>query len=116
MSKASEFDPQRLARSVTELLVLGMLRRGAMHGYRIAREAAESSGGAFTVSHGTLYPVLRRLERAGLVRSTIEAGEGARRRVYVLTPAGASHLGAEGRWVREVMSRLAHLVNGDGGA
>lgn len=109
-----EFDPQRLSRAVTELLVLGTLKRGAMHGYRIAREAAESSGGMFVVSHGTLYPVLRRLERAGLVRSTMAAGQGARRRVYALTPAGADHLGAEGRWVREVLGRLVHVVNGAG--
>jgi PadR family transcriptional regulator, regulatory protein PadR len=49
----------------------------------------------FVLQHGTLYPVLHRLEKAKLVRSEwSEAGE-RRRRVYSLTGAGRKHLAAE---------------------
>ena len=36
-----------------------------MHGYQLSRELGESLGGFWRVSYGTLYPTLRRLERAG---------------------------------------------------
>ena len=39
-------------------------------------------------SYGQIYPELRRLEAAGLVRAKEEPRGGVRRRVYSLTPKG----------------------------
>ena len=46
------------------------------------------SGGQFDLPTGTVYPALRRLERAGLIAGTWSEAGGRRRRVYELTPAG----------------------------
>jgi len=57
------------------------------------------SGGQFDLPTGTIYPALRRLERADLVRGTWSMAGGRRRRVYRLTPAGRRMLAAErGSW------------------
>ena len=71
----------------TTALVLVALARGVRHGFDIL-EATE-------LKSGTVYPSLRRLEDAGLVRSRWEAVQRARdagrppRRLYELTGAGA---------------------------
>ena len=44
------------------------------------------SGGQFDLPTGTIYPALRRLERAGLVAGTWSEAAVRRRRVYELTP------------------------------
>ena len=72
-----------------ELAVLGLLKERPMHGYQLSRELSESLGGLWRVSYGSLYPTLRRLERAGAIES--EAGDvrGARRKkVYRITESG----------------------------
>ena len=90
------FDPQRFSRSLYELVVLAALAEHTMHGYQIALQVSERSDGLFVLQHGTLYPVLHRLEKAKLVRSEWSEAEGERRRrVYSLTGAGRKHLGAE---------------------
>jgi PadR family transcriptional regulator PadR len=80
--------PVRLTHSTT--LVLVALARGVRHGFDLLDETGLESG--------TVYPILRRLERAGLVRSRWEAVQRARaegrppRRYYDLSGAGAEVL------------------------
>src|ERR687895_292840 len=71
-------------------LVLHSLSRGVRHGFDILDDTALESG--------TVYPILRRLEEAGCVRSRWEPAERAHaegrppRRYYELTGAGAEAL------------------------
>jgi PadR family transcriptional regulator len=54
------------------------LEAGPRHGYAIMEALRAGSGGQFDLPTGTIYPALRRLERAGLVQGTwSEAGGGA---------------------------------------
>ena len=76
-----------------DLLLLATLRDdGPAHGYAIIASLRERSLGAFDLPEGTVYPALYRLERDGLVDSEWDASAARRRRVYSLTPAGASVL------------------------
>ena len=57
----------------------------------------------YEISPGTLYPLLRRLERLGWLRSTVDPEGGRRaRRDYRLTPSGRKVLGQ----VREALGEL----------
>jgi len=73
-------------------LLLAILQRGPLHGYAIASELRDRSGGALEVPEGTLYPVLHRLEKEGLIRSHWEKVGGRRRRVYAASPKSQSAL------------------------
>ena len=73
-------------------LLLAILQRGPLHGYAIASQLRDRSGGALEVPEGTLYPVLHRLEKEGLVRSHWEKVGGRRRRVYAASPKSQSAL------------------------
>src|SRR5215213_6513430 len=58
----------RYVGGVMELAVLGVLREGDLHGYELRKRVRELLGPGSSVSFGSLYPALARLERAGLVR------------------------------------------------
>jgi PadR family transcriptional regulator, regulatory protein PadR len=80
-------------------LLLASLEPGPRHGYAIMEALRTGSGGQFDLPTGTIYPALRRLERAGLVHGTWAEAGGRRRRVYELTAAGRRTLDAErGTW------------------
>ena len=74
-----------------DLAVLGLLKERAMHGYELRKQLTQRMGFFWTVSFGSLYPTLRKLERRGLVakaRPDDDAGHGRRKQVYRITPAG----------------------------
>lgn len=75
-----------------EGLLLAILQQGPMHGYAIASELRARSEGALEVPEGTLYPVLHKLEKEGLVRSHWENVSGRRRRVYAASPKSQTAL------------------------
>jgi len=71
-----------------DLLVLAALKSGPLHGYAVIQALRERSEEAFDLPEGTVYPVLHRLERVGLLSSNWDDETGRRRRVYQLTKAG----------------------------
>jgi DNA-binding PadR family transcriptional regulator len=52
---------------VLEFAVLGLLHEAPMHGYVLRKRLHETLGPFRTFSYGSLYPTLRRLQRAGLI-------------------------------------------------
>jgi PadR family transcriptional regulator PadR len=54
-----------------------------------------TSGGVLDLPTGTVYPALRRLERAGYVKSEWSTVGGRNRRTYELTNAGRKMLADE---------------------
>ncbi|MDT8367766.1 MAG: helix-turn-helix transcriptional regulator [Longimicrobiales bacterium] len=88
-------------------LVLAILTEGDSYGYAILQRVRELSGGALEWTDGMLYPVLHRLERAGLVASRWEKAEtGRRRKYYRITETGREQLEEERRQWRTVDDAL----------
>lgn len=74
-----------------DLVLLGVLRQGAMHGYRIAEIVERELGGAVELKRSTTYYLLERLARDGyLRRDRVTAGRRPTRYVYELTEQGQS--------------------------
>jgi transcriptional regulator len=79
-----------------DLLVLRTLARGPQHGYGITCHILAASDEKLKVEEGSLYPALRRMEGAGLIRAEWKATENNRRaRYYSLTTAGEKRLKEE---------------------
>jgi PadR family transcriptional regulator PadR len=77
-----------------DMIVLAALAAGPAHGYAIIEQLKRQSDGAFDLPEGTIYPVLHRLEQAGLLAGRwVTADSGRRRRVYALTKRGTRELG-----------------------
>ena len=79
-----------------DLLVLQTLTLGPNHGWGIQQRIHQVSREALSVSQGSLYPALHRLEAAGFLASEMKASENNRRaRIYTLTAAGRKRLASE---------------------
>jgi len=106
----TDFDVQGFARGIHELLVLSSLRGEPKHGYQIAVDVEAESNGLFRFRHGTLYPILYRLEEEGLIRGSWSKDGGRRKKVYTLTAQGRRHLDGETDRVGEIVSRLMTIL------
>lgn len=72
--------------------LLGLLQKPSS-GYDLRKVFSSTSMKSYSDSPGAIYPALRRLERDGLIRGTVEEGSGLRRRqIFRLTPKGFSEL------------------------
>ncbi|WP_157965730.1 PadR family transcriptional regulator [Euzebya rosea] len=72
-----------------ELAVLGLLKERAMHGYELKRQLGQRLGFFWTVSFGSLYPTLKKLESKGVVERVPDTdGRSRRRQVYRITEVG----------------------------
>jgi len=100
-----------LSKHVNELLILAILRSGPAHGYEIALAVERDSRGAFAFQHGTLYPILHRLEKEGLIEGGWDE-TGRRRKVYRLTAKGLRHLEGETREVKSLLLDLIRVLEG----
>ncbi|HVM39250.1 MAG TPA: helix-turn-helix transcriptional regulator [Acidimicrobiia bacterium] len=52
-----------------ELAILGFLKEETLHGYELKKRLDEMVGALSGVSYGSLYPALRRLEKAGAIEA-----------------------------------------------
>jgi PadR family transcriptional regulator len=76
-------------------LILAVLEDGPRHGYAIIEALQARSGGRLDLPTGTVYPALRRLERAGLLSGSWSTVAGRDRRTYSLTRAGKHALAGQ---------------------
>ena len=92
-SSPAAIDVQNLSRTCNQVLILATLASGPHHGYQLVLELEEKSGGAFRFRHGTLYPILHKLESDGLIQGDwLDEKSRRRRKSYQLTDAGRQHL------------------------
>ncbi|MBE8524262.1 helix-turn-helix transcriptional regulator [Amycolatopsis sp. H6(2020)] len=78
-----------------DALLLAVLDGRKLHGYAIIEALQLRSDGALDLPTGTVYPALRRLERAGWLASEWDVVSGRKRRTYRLTRSGEQALAAE---------------------
>lgn len=86
----------QLLKGTLDVLLLKALTGGPRHGYAVSRWLRETTGDAFQVDEGALYPALRRLEARGFVEATWGRTEtGREAKFYRLTPDGEQELERE---------------------
>lgn len=77
----------QLRKGILELAVMGVLYHERHYGYSLVRVLTET--GSISLKEGTVYPILARLDRDGLVRSEwVESDQGPPRKYYSCTPSG----------------------------
>lgn len=75
-----------LFRGSLDVLVLAALAEGRQYGYSIQKQIRFATGQ--TAKPSALYPLLHRLEEAGLIEAEWEAETGRERKWYAITEAG----------------------------
>ena len=88
----AEPDQTQLKKGVLDLCVLALLSSQDSYAYEIASRLAEDIG----MGEGTIYPLMRRMQADGLVRTyLVESANGPPRKYYSLTAAGRAAFAAQ---------------------
>ncbi|WP_329124072.1 PadR family transcriptional regulator [Streptomyces sp. NBC_01353] len=92
LSTAGDQRRSQLLRGVLDLCLLSLIAERPRYGYEFVEALTES--GLELVSEGSIYPLLARMERAGLVESyrAPSSSGGAPRKYYRLSEAGRAEL------------------------
>lgn len=95
-----------------DLMVLKTLETmGSLHGYGIARRIEQVSGNSLTLSQGTIYPALLRLEQRGWIRSEWGTSETNRRaKFYSLSRVGRKKIEEETKNWERVSATMARIL------
>ena len=89
-----------------EISVLSLLETEDMYGYLITQKVQE----VIDISESTLYPVLRKLEKNGCVKTYNQEYQGRNRKYYSTTATGSTHfLELKQEWLR-FSSQLNELI------
>lgn len=80
---------KELLKGAADTLVLSTFADGEKYGYQVVKELERRSEGFFCLKEGTLYPILHRLEKQGLLSATWKTmPNGSERRYYRLSAKG----------------------------
>ena len=107
-------DKTEVWQGTLSLMVLKTLDTlGPLHGYGIARRIEQTSDNLLSINHGTLYPVLLKLEQEGSIASGWGVSENNRKaRFYRITRSGRKELAAQEReWRRahDIIARFSEI-------
>jgi PadR family transcriptional regulator, regulatory protein PadR len=99
----------QLRKGWLELAILASLWGGELYGLDIIRRLDTDSD--LLLAEGTIYPILGRLKRDGLIDSKwVEAEAGHPRKYYWLTAEGRGRVVAMARYASTFLSRIASLI------
>jgi PadR family transcriptional regulator PadR len=102
----------QLRRGVIEHCVLALLERGPRYGFDLVRELAAVEG--LGTSEGTIYPLLSRLRKDGLLETSWQPSvQGPPRRYYELTAQGRTALEVFHRHWRSFRAAVDEVLEGD---
>lgn len=105
----------QLLRGVLDLCVLAVMEEGPAYGYEMTKRLR--AGGLSIVGEGSIYPLLGRLEREGLVETHRAASDGGPpRKYYRPSPEGRRALEAgviEWRATRDALDAVLGRVEGE---
>ena len=101
----------QLRKGVLELCILNVIGRSRVYGYDIVRQLRDID--ALVVREGTIYPILSRLKRDGLVRTSLEdSPAGPARKYYELTRRGQQLLEEMNSYWDTLSRGMSDLRNG----
>lgn len=74
-------------------IILSILKNGDSYGYEIVQKVKEITNGKITWKEASIYPVLKKLEDSGMIKSYWKVNEGERpRKYYTLLADGMKQL------------------------
>ncbi|MDQ3872918.1 MAG: PadR family transcriptional regulator [Thermoproteota archaeon] len=101
--------PQGAPRGLLIHYILHKIASNPSHGYDILQEIENKTKGAWRPGPGSTYPILKRLERDGMIKADEPSRADSSRRVYHITPKGLEQLRAAKRTLAEYGQRWQSL-------
>ena len=102
---------QEVKRGSAEMLILALVEDRPRHGYEMAKLIEQRSDGVLQFHVASLYPLLYRLEKRGLISGRwVEKPGQRRRRFYKLTAAGQKILNEQRQTWKEFFNALDRVA------
>jgi PadR family transcriptional regulator, regulatory protein PadR len=102
---------RELKKGSTEMLILALVEDRPRHGYEIANLIEERSDGVLQFHAASLYPLLYRLEKRGLIKGRwVEKAGKRRRRFYKITVAGQKILAEQRQTWQDFFAALDRVA------
>lgn len=103
-------DTTQMLKGILDGCLLAIIKEGEIYGYELA--AKLESYGFHSLSEGTIYPLLLRMQKEGLISATLrKSTAGPKRKYYTLTEKGEQELELFiGRW-EQVSSSVDNVLN-----
>lgn len=102
---------REVKRGSTEMLILALVEDRPRHGYEIAKLIEQRSDGVLQFHVASLYPLLYRLEKRGLINGRwVEKAGQRRRRFYKLTAAGQKILAEQRKTWKDFFAALDRVA------
>jgi PadR family transcriptional regulator PadR len=95
---------QRINRNFLDILLLRLIQRAPIWGYKIIKETEKLFG--IKLGHGALYPLLNSLEAEGYATSEKITKKGRVRKVYRITQKGTELINAYRAVLKEQIKKL----------
>jgi transcriptional regulator len=107
-------DTSGIEKGTTEFLVLSLVEHEARHGYELYKLIESRSRGVVTLYVASLYPMLYRLEKRGLIAGRwVEKAGQRRRRFYRITSSGREVLDRQRHGWREFVAAINRVTRPD---
>lgn len=98
----------QIGSTLLDACVLSVLAKGDAYGYVLTQAMKQ----AIDISESTLYPVLRRLQKEGLLRTYDEPYQGRNRRYYAITETGLAQYRTYAQEWEDYKTKLDKLIAG----
>lgn len=98
--------PSQMLKGMLEGCILEIIRQRETYAYEISKQLEQYGFG--TISEGTIYPIILRLQKSELVEATLQdSNSGPKRKYYHLTEKGVTILNQ----FKDNWQELDHAVN-----
>jgi len=107
----TDLQVSNIPKFLNEILILSVLKESPKHGYQLSLEVEEKSNSFFLFKHGTLYPILHKLEKEGYIKGVWQSEESKRKRkYYTISAKGRNYLQDVVQDLREFNSILENII------
>jgi len=103
----------QMRKGLLELCIVNLLGQGEMYAYDLVKQLTRIQG--VVVTEGTVYPLVSRLKKAGLVQTRlVESSSGPARKYYSLTDEGKRAMALMNKYWKELVTGINKLVESEG--
>ena len=106
-------DESQMLKGLLEGCILAVISRGETYGYEIL--SLLEKGGLTEINEGTLYPILKRLEKKGFIVCRIgESPYGPKRKYFSVTDEGKQYYFLWIQTYQQLITAANHIIGGEG--
>jgi DNA-binding PadR family transcriptional regulator len=102
-----------LLRGISTVVILQIIKRypeDGIYGYQLLKTIEEETQNLLIVEEGTVYPLLRKMEKDGVLQSEKKEQDGRQRKYYILTDEGKKLLNHMAGFFSKLLEAMSPMM------